>query len=709
MPTTNFPGVAPGQLYNRPEFIELRNEWLEKRGLEVGDFPGQILDVGSGPDLLREYGMAPGFDKGRPYLILTFNDPTGNFYVSEVNGKPRPFIQARFLGDPKPGMIRPGDDPPPKVLTPAGRGVEAHYALPKGYPHTWQTLPEDEVVFIVESMPKALAVAKALKKPTIGLCGVRSFSSTKQDREFILAGMGIDLTKQFVYILFDANWAVNEDILRAQESLASKLKYTMGVEHVYICKLPPVPSHGENKYKAGPDDYIVEFGADALGEVVLAAEEFKSDIHQSLVEELNERAYFIEEGVKVVDRKSKNVNDTYKAAELYRPIGKDVPGKRGQNPKRISGFTEWMQSKSRNQVDKLGYRYLANELYDHNGLKYYNLYRRDGIWEEGPVDEEGGERLHVFMKNMLGPKLGLILSQMRFVKYTNKIPQTFTLFVSDVRGVGKTLIMEILESIMGPHNSNRVSNDEFQGKFNSGFASKRFIYVNELTVEERRKPEVAARLKELVGSSSIVMEAKGVDTQVREMSMMLWMSTNTVANIPVDTAADRRMDVVNCITPEDNSPAYWDPIWEVASNPAALRYLLVKYIKEAEWVDFSSRRADYDADKADVVHASRDPMHNAIDEAREAFKEEGVNCVDIATFTDYLDHVMNKSSKTPNAEVSAALRAMGWRPYEKAFRPTKKDFARPVYVVDKEKFEPDATSVQASIAIARKMIPASKY
>ena len=133
----------------------------------------------------------------------------------------------------------------------------------------------------------------------------------------------------------------------------------------------------------------------------------------------------------------------------------------------------------------------------------YNLYE--------PIDYKPSEGAHEtiqeFLKHIFGEQLELGFDYLSIIyRYPTQILPILCL-VSNERNTGKTTFINFLKTIFG-ENMTVNTNEDFRNNFNSGWASKLLVAVDEVLLD---KIEDAERIKNLSTTKSIKSEAKGKD------------------------------------------------------------------------------------------------------------------------------------------------------------------------------------------------------
>ena len=122
-----------------------------------------------------------------------------------------------------------------------------------------------------------------------------------------------------------------------------------------------------------------------------------------------------------------------------------------------------------------------------------------------------------------------------------------------VKGNGKTMIMEVIEYLVGKHYTHRpnaaaLAKDGM--KFNTWLQRKLFLFFDEVSLSQRR--DFLEELKAVVTGRRIQVEGKGVDQQMMDNAANGAILTNHLDGVPID-AHERRYAMFYCAqqTPED--------------------------------------------------------------------------------------------------------------------------------------------------------------
>ena len=194
----------------------------------------------------------------------------------------------------------------------------------------------------------------------------------------------------------------------------------------------------------------------------------------------------------------------------------------------------------------------------------YNLYEPITHHPE-PGDWSAIDNLlrHIFEEHY---EYGLDYIQLLYQMPLQKLP--ILILVSEQRNTGKTTFLNLLKAIF-QDNATFNTNEDFRSKFNSDWAGKLLIMVDEVLLSRREDSE---RLKNLSTATSYKMESKGKDrNEIAFFGKFVLCSNNEHFPIVIDREEVRYW--VRKINPlETDDPFYTKKL--VAQIPAFLHFLM---------------------------------------------------------------------------------------------------------------------------------------
>ena len=162
----------------------------------------------------------------------------------------------------------------------------------------------------------------------------------------------------------------------------------------------------------------------------------------------------------------------------------------------------------------------------------FNLYE--------PIEHkpQQGDFSHIqsLMRHIFGEQyeLGVDYMQLLYLQPTQKLP--IILLVSEERNTGKSTFLNFLKA-MFENNVTFNTNEDFRSQFNSDWAGKLLIVVDEVLLNRREDSE---RLKNLSTTFTYKMEAKGKDrTEVAFFAKFVLCSNNEYFPILIDAGETR--------------------------------------------------------------------------------------------------------------------------------------------------------------------------
>lgn len=131
-----------------------------------------------------------------------------------------------------------------------------------------------------------------------------------------------------------------------------------------------------------------------------------------------------------------------------------------------------------------------------------------------------------FLQHIFGEqyKMGLDYLQLLYTKPLQRLP--IILLVSKEKNTGKTTFLNLLKAIFGA-NMTFNTNDDFRSQFNSDWATKLIVAVDEVLLDRKEDSE---RIKNLSTARSYKAEAKGKDRNEVEFFAKFVLNSNNELN-----------------------------------------------------------------------------------------------------------------------------------------------------------------------------------
>ena len=164
--------------------------------------------------------------------------------------------------------------------------------------------------------------------------------------------------------------------------------------------------------------------------------------------------------------------------------------------------------------------------------EFLNLYE--------PIEHkpQQGDFSHIqsLMRHIFGEQyeLGMDYMQLLYLQPTQKLP--IVLLVSEERNTGKSTFLNFLKAVF-ENNVTFNTNEDFRSQFNSDWAGKLLIVVDEVLLNRREDSE---RLKNLSTTFTYKVEAKGKDrTEIAFFAKFVLCSNNEYLPILIDAGETR--------------------------------------------------------------------------------------------------------------------------------------------------------------------------
>lgn len=247
---------------------------------------------------------------------------------------------------------------------------------------------------------------------------------------------------------------------------------------------------------------------------------------------------------------------------------------------------------------------------------------------------------------------------------------TYALLIRGCQGSGKTIIGEMLRTMLGSPNVNVVNNKVFQGKFTSWAVGGLVKVLEEVSVP-RNKYDVLNDLKDKITNEFILCERKGVDAYEVKNTASVLMLTNDSAALPISDEDRRYLVVESYFTHKrmvseflETEPDFFRNVDTAFRRyPGAIR----KWFSDWEFRAGFSHSGGHAPDNTDarrhMVDAAVDDCTAIIEHAIAEKSEYGI-CPGLIFLPCLRDLILNSDVEVDipnNRYIGVKLRAMGFK------------------------------------------------
>jgi hypothetical protein len=411
-----------------------------------------------------------------------------------------------------------------KVENPTGRPLEAY----KSPLCDWSKY-EEGTLYVCESALKALVVSRAGYYAVAG-SGVWGLCP----KEELLLPEELRAGTRKVVILFDNDWKRNANVRASIRRLGNRLKERWPGVDVVHGQIPDPPSgsvycdveRGKSAGIWGVDDAIATLGELRYEECGIEPTE-----RELVLDEFNERYAVCSHPPCII---AIGTGHKYSRADFTGLLEANRKVWNDDKPVEVSKL--WLGYEDRTSVAKVDYvpggeRIVPGE--------YYNEWRDDG-----PVATDGSVEpfLDVY-KNAIPDEnvRGLLFKSVAWMLQNRgtKLDKSFILVGRQV-GTGKSLLAKTFGTILGASNYASIGVEDFSSDFNSAFAAKELVLVDDL---HRMGPKEVAKLKRYTTADKIVVNAKNVrQYEIRNTAVFI-ITTNEYAAVAMDDVERRNLVV----------------------------------------------------------------------------------------------------------------------------------------------------------------------
>lgn len=426
------------------------------------------------------------------------------------------FYRYRFWPESRPSRGFAALAPPSDLRYVQPKGTELHVYMPPLLHSgaTWEDVIQDPTcdLCITEGELKAACVCANTPYVMLGLGGVFSWMSKKQQQELIPALEQFNWSKRKVYIIFDSDRSSKPLVQLAASRLARTLT-ARGAEVLDLFIPPPAEAPG----KQGVDDYILAFGPESFA-ALFEDKESCVPVKMSLaLHQMNEEVALIWGGgaagnvVRYSDAlimKPEKFSRTFYRDRLYINFQVNKNGEIAK-PKAESVADAWLEWPYRTRVADVTYAPGKHRITDENE---FNVWTDDGV-----VPRKGSITPFEDLLNRIFPPATATLQQrtwfLRWLAFPLQYPGTklfsCVLLWSFTGGTGKNLLAETMIPIYGASNCATISSRHLLSDFNSWAEGKQFIIGDEISLDDKRR--TSGDLKSMLTSRTIRINRKGIE------------------------------------------------------------------------------------------------------------------------------------------------------------------------------------------------------
>jgi hypothetical protein len=543
----------------------------------------------------------------------------------DLDGNQIEFCRYRYLEDPRNIWERVvTNTKSPRYFQPAGTGLHAY--LPPFIDWNEMALSANKPLLITEGEKKA-ACATAHGFPCVGLGGVDSFASKKEEGLLVEELRSFKWEGRDVIIVYDSDAARNRNVLQASVRLGRRL-YALGAV-VRIATLPAA----KDGAKQGIDDFILAAKNDNVS-VSLAVSALLKQANAELFEkeialyDFNRQFVYLRDMDRVICRDDATllnpdafIRRAYAAAK-HREFSIKTTKEGGVEriAKMVSTAEAWMEWPERLMCHGLDFDPKLGEFTKEG----YNIWRG---WPVLPV--EGDVSLwvelldHLFQDAPACDRKWFEQWMAYPVQHPGAKLKTACLLWSKAEGTGKSTILEGLRSVYGalyaPMNDSAVDL-----QWTDWLVNKLLVGVDDISAKTR--DDHAAKWKNLITAPRLTIQKRNTHS-FEIMSCVNFIMTSNDANALRLPPQDRRNFVHRVADwgTVETRPAFFNKLYPWLRSDAGAAALL-HYLLNMNLTGFDpDAPAPVTESKIDMVEMSKGPLESWVDNLKDA--PDAVLCV----------------------------------------------------------------------------------
>jgi hypothetical protein len=487
----------------------------------------------------------------------------------------------------------------PKMLCPPKEAPAAYLAPQFGAPWAWATVPKGSVIYVHESAIKAINGAK-LGHYSIGLNGVEGWASKTHDVALVAQIKDLPWKSKALkcVVVFDSDAQTNDNVMRAVLRFNARMQEVFDGS-VEVRYLPlPAPPTGLGIDKWGFDDFCAHVGPESAREFLDSWKTASQPVEVSPVDELklklNQEVLFvntIKRVLRVSDGTIMNKGDFTEMcyAHYLAEVG----------DKKVSVPQLWLKWEHRRTVERIVYSPGLEPI----GKDYYNTW--PGMGAE-PVAGDASPWLALLERAVPDEALRRWLLCW-FAYPLQHLGEKLTTYVYlyGPAGCGKGALLAPFFGIYGDRNAVQVGRERLISDFNSIYASRQFVHVDEIhSGADRDGLALTNKIKMLTTADKLTVNTKGSPEFVIENHLNLVVTGNYSDGLKLDDD-DRRCCVIKAASPASKEESYWRPYWDWCGSTEG-QQALYAYLLGVDLAGFNPHGwAPMTREKSVVTEASR--------------------------------------------------------------------------------------------------------
>lgn len=598
----------------------------------------------------------------------------------------------------------------PKMLCPAKEAPAAYLAPQFGAPWAWSTVPKGSVIYIHESAIKAINGAK-LGHYSIGLNGVEGWASKPHDIALVSQIKDLPWKAKALkcVVVFDSDAQSNDNVMRAVLRFNARMKELFEGVDVRYLPLPPPPT-GLGIDKWGFDDYCAHVGPEVAREFLdswpTASQSGETSPVDDLKLKLNGEVLFVntlKRVLRIADGTIMNKNDFTDMcfAHYLAEVG----------DKTVNVPNLWLKWDKRRTVDRIVYSPGLEPI----GKDYYNTW--PGMGRE-PVAGDVSRWLELLARAVPDESLRKwLLCWFAYPLQNLGCKLTTYVYLYGPGGCGKGALLAPFFGIYGDRNAVQVGRERLVSDFNSIYASRQFVHVDEIhSGADRDGLALTNKIKMLTTADKLTVNAKGAPEYVVDNHLNLVVTGNYSDGIKLDDD-DRRCCVIKAGGGAEvvRDEAYWRPYWDWATSTEG-QAALYAYLLQVDMTGFNPHGwAPMTREKSVVTEAARSGLEAWVHTLRNS-PEEVLDALMVkapALSVDQLavayvgDDMSTKVTPGLKVRLGALLSDMGFHRTGQVRVGEK--LARRLWVLDKALAGADDLAVRDAYIKWKGGIPEAKY
>lgn len=264
-----------------------------------------------------------------------------------------------------------------------------------------------------------------------------------------------------------------------------------------------------------------------------------------------------------------------KICESFIPSSLTYFNKKTKKEEKVS---YWFVNRTHETYEPTFQRLDSRQVFEANGKRYINFFTSFPYEVKPTTDfsKEVKEKSQMFLDHLLNiwcsgkqDQYQYVLRYIGTMLFVRKVKSMLMLIAG--QGIGKSIIFNFLEKMIGSQKTITKSNLDWIGAFNYELANKLIVFLEEIKVKKGQDKEIKCNLKEFITGKWFELRQKFKDSDIIPNQLTLILASNY--NPLIIDADERRLFPLDMSHAKQQDKEYFDKLSELRRDKEVIHYL----------------------------------------------------------------------------------------------------------------------------------------